>query len=290
VGLLHTHGFERLGVERIDYMMTDALRSKGVTLADATAVFSEARRLKQPLEIVAMRLAVDRVALAVAELEAALSEGISEVEAWAELIRGLLSRDGEYVSTRLFQSGPNTFPYFQEAGARRMQAGDLVCIDTDAIGYLGYAVDFSRSFVCPGADPTPTQRSLYSYAHEQLQQNASLLRPGNSFASVAKNAWSIPERFRPYGYYCVLHGLGLCGEYPNVPLWQNGEKYQLEGQLEAGMVVCLESYIGCDQTNQGVKLEDQYLITVTGVERLSTFPFNPELLGGDLAEVTTKRA
>ncbi len=278
VAELRENGAEQLAVERMDYLMTDALRDRGVALSDATIVFSESRRSKQPLEIAATRIAIGRVDLAMSELENALCDGITEVEAWSELIRGLMSRDGEYVSTRLFQSGPNTFPYFQEAGTRKMQAGDLVCVDTDAIGYLGYAVDFSRSFVCPGADATSAQRSLYSYAHEQLRHNASLLAPGRSFAELAEHAFSVPERFRPYGYYCLLHGLGLCGEYPNIPLWCDGEPYALDGELEKDMVVCVESYIGCDVTKQGVKLENQYLITESGAECLTAYPFDSGLL------------
>jgi Xaa-Pro dipeptidase len=275
---LRSRGVDRLAVERVDFLMTDALRQQGVKLTDATAVFSDARTIKQPLEIAAMRIAIDRVADSMIQLEAGLQDGVTEVEAWSELVRGLISQEGEYVSTRLFQSGPNTFPYFQEAGSRRMATGDLVCVDTDAIGYLGYAVDFSRSFVCAGAQPTAAQRSLYSYAHEQLQHNASLLHAGLSFEDLARTAWAVPERFRPYGYYCVLHGLGLCGEYPNVPLWREGQPYGLAGSLEAGMVVCVESYIGCDETSQGVKLENQYLITETGAECLSTFRFDEQLL------------
>lgn len=275
---LRSQHVDRIAVERIDFLMTDALRTHHLTLTDATAVFSEARVVKQPLEITAMRIAIDRVAGTMVDLEAELRDGVTEVEAWSELVRGLISQGGEYVSTRLFQSGPNTFPYFQEAGSRRMNAGDLVCVDTDAIGYLGYAVDFSRSFICADAQPTAAQRSLYSYAHEQLQHNASLLRAGRSFEDVARHAWRVPERFRPYGYYCVLHGLGLCGEYPNVPLWQEAAAYGLAGDLQPGMVVCVESYIGCEQTSQGVKLENQYLVTETGAECLSTYPFSDQLL------------
>jgi Xaa-Pro dipeptidase len=281
---LRSRSVDRLAIERVDFLMSDALRSHrshrshSVKLIDATAVFSEARTIKQPLEIAAMRIAIDRVADSMIQLEAGLHDGVTEVEAWAELYRGLISQEGEYISTRLFQSGPNTFPYFQEAGSRRMETGDLVCVDTDAIGYLGYAVDFSRSFICAGAEPTAAQRSLYSYAHEQLQHNASLLRSGLSFEDLARTAWAVPERFRPYGYYCVLHGLGLCGEYPNVPLWRESQPYGLAGGLETGMVVCVESYIGCDETGQGVKLENQYLITDTGAECLSTFPFDEPLL------------
>lgn len=86
------------------------------------------------------------------DLEAAITPGASEV-GLGRLHRRLIQTEGEYVSTRLFQSGPRTFPYFQEAGPRRMQAGDLVCFDTDALGWQGYAVDFSRAVSSAGIRP-----------------------------------------------------------------------------------------------------------------------------------------
>lgn len=45
------------------------------------------------------------------------------------------------------------------------------------------------------------------------------------------------------------------------------------------MVICVESYIGTEAAAQGVKLEDQFLITETGVERMTTYPFCARLLG-----------
>jgi Xaa-Pro dipeptidase len=83
----------------------------------------------------------------------------------------------------------------------------------------------------------------------------------------------MPERFRPYGYYCLAHGLGVAGEHPNVPLAVTGQPYRFSGAFEPDMVVCVESYIGDPVTHQGVKLEDEYLVTDTGAELLTTYPY-----------------
>ena len=53
--------------------------------------------------------------------------------------------------------------------------------------------------------------------------------------------------------------------------------YPLTGRLEAGMVICIESYVGSATSGQGVKLEDQFLIHEDRVERLSTYPFDARL-------------
>ncbi|MGI9508528.1 MAG: M24 family metallopeptidase, partial [Geminicoccaceae bacterium] len=168
----------RIAVEGFDFPVTDAMRAGALEVSDATSVFSRARLIKQPLELAAMREAISRVEAAAASVEAAIAPGVSEVEVWSEFHRHLIATEGEYVSTRLFQSGPRTFPYFQEAGPRRMQPGDMVCFDTDALGYMHYAVDFSRTFLCGEDSASPAQKSLYRLAFDQLHHNAGLLGPG----------------------------------------------------------------------------------------------------------------
>ncbi len=266
-------GEQRLAVEGFDIPALDSMRAKGLVLEDATGVFSAARLIKQPLEIAVMREAVVRVEAAAASLEAAIAPGASEVEVWSEFHRHLIATEGEYVSTRLFQSGSRTFPYFQEAGVRRMQPGDLVCFDTDALGYLHYAVDFSRTFLCESDAASPKQKALYQLAYDQLHHNAALLGPGVSFEKFARAAWPIPDANRGHGYYCLGHGLGLCGEFPYVPHYFDDVPYEFEGCFEPGMVICIESYIGEETQHEGVKLEDQFLITQDGVERMTNYPF-----------------
>jgi Xaa-Pro dipeptidase len=274
----HLGSGTRLGIERVDFEFTDLLRAHGLSLSNATETFLEARRIKQASELVVMREAVQRVEIGLGSMERSLKAGVSEVELWALLHHDLIAGDGEYISTRLAQSGPKTFPYFQEASTRTVADGDLFCIDTDALGLGGYAVDLSRTFLCGEADPTPTQRKLYRRAYEQLQHNGSLLAPGRTYEEVARNAWPIPAEHQPFGYYCILHGLGLCGEHPYVPMAVPNQAYEFPGELEPGMVVCCESYIGDERSQQGVKLEDQFLITETGAERLTTYPFDVRLL------------
>ena len=177
-----------------------------------------------------------------------------------------------------FQSGTRTFPYFQEAGARRMQSGDLVCFDTDALGYLHYAVDFSRTFLCGDVPAGSKQKHLYKRAFDQLHHNAAFLGPGVTFEDFARKAWPVPPEHRGHGYYCLAHGLGLCGEFPYVPHAFDGVPYTFEGGFEPGMVICVESYVGAETESEGVKLEDQFLITETGAERMTNYPFCDALL------------
>ena len=262
-----------LAVELVDFTFTDELRARGVTLRDATPVFQYSRMIKQPLELEVMRYAVSQVELATAELERSIRPGATENKVWSEFHRGLIARDGEFVSTRLFQSGVRTFPYFQESSNATMQSGDLVCFDTDALGVMNYAVDFSRTFLCGDVDATDTQRRLYGIAREQLEHNAANLRAGRSFEDFARHAYAVPERHRDYGYYVLAHGLGMAGEHPNVPRVDPDGSYDFPGEIREHMVLCIESYVGDPDSHQGVKLEDQFLVHADSVERLTTYPF-----------------
>jgi len=121
------------------------------------------------------------------------------------------------------------------------------------------------------------QQQLYALAHEQLQHNAALLQCGRSFEDIAAKAWPIPLPYRQSRYYAIGHGLGMSGDFPNIPHASAGEPYPLQGVLEAGMVVCIESYIGSAEHRQGVKLENQYLITDTGPKLMSGFELSAKL-------------
>ncbi len=270
----------RLGVDRFPFQTIDALRACGLRLRDADPVFARARAIKLPQELPYIREAVRRVEAAAAEMQAQIAPGRSEVAIWADFQRRFVALEGQYTTTRLMQSGPRSFPYFQECGARVLEPGDLLCFDTDALGYLGYAVDFSRTFLCGASAATPVQRLLHARAREQLEHNLALIGPGVAYAEIAERAWPVPAEHQQSRYYAVGHGLGMSGEFPNIPHRRPGQAYPLPGVVEPGMVICIESYIGSAEAGEGVKLEEQLLVTDHGCERLSRMPFD-ERLGGN---------
>jgi Xaa-Pro aminopeptidase len=267
-----------LAVDSFPFVAVDALRAAGFTIVDADVVMSGARRVKLPIEIAYMYEAMRRTEAAVHLMQAALRPGMTENELWSHFMGALIAGHGEMVSTRLLESGPKTFPYFQECGTRIIEEGDLVCFDTDSIAFESCSVDFSRTFLAGDRPASKEQQELYRRAHEQLLHNKALIAPGASFEEVARKAWPVPAENRSSRYYCIGHGLGMIGEYPNLPFFTPGEPYPLNDVFEPGMVFCVESYIGSEQSGQGVKLEDQLLITETGVETMNAYPFEERLL------------
>ena len=99
-----------------------------------------------------------------------------------------------------------------------------------------------------------------------------------TFREFAEKAWPIPEEYRERRYSCQLHGNGMTGEYPIVRFKDNFHLVGEDGVLEPDMTVCVESFIGSRDGGEGVKLEEQVLITAQGVERLTTYPYEPRLL------------
>ena len=74
-------------------------------------------------------------------------------------------------------------------------------------------------------------------------------------------------------------GIGIGDEYPKIYYRQDWEaRRAYDGIIEAGMCVCVESYVGEQGGDEGVKLEQQILVTETGIELLSDYPFESELL------------
>jgi Xaa-Pro aminopeptidase len=276
----HGNGNNRIAVDHLDAVAVTELARCGIVVGDGDAVMQSARLIKSPDEILCMRRAIVACEAAMAEMETALKPGISENELWAELHRGNIARGGEWIETRLLSSGPRTNPWFQECSSRIIEAGDLVSFDTDLIGPYGFCADLSRSWLCGDAPPTDEQRYLYRTAAEQVSFNLDLLKPGVSFRELVEGARDAPIDCFPMRYGVLYHGVGLVDEYPTLPHAADWTEDTPDGVIQSGMVLCVESYIGRQGGREGVKLEEQVLITETGSEKLSNYGLDERLMAG----------
>ena len=266
-------GERRLAVDRLDLLGVRALEARGVSLVDADALMEEARAAKCTDEIAAMRCAVHACEAAVAEMRAAFEPGATEMALWSVLQAGNFARYGEWIETRLLASGPRTNPWYQEASSRRVQAGELMGFDTDMVGAYGACVDMSRTWLCGGGKPTPAQHDTWSLAVEQIERNTELHVPGTSLREITERSW-YPPVDEHNGYTVLSHGVGLCDEYPSVFVRERWDDSGYDAVLEPGMVMCVEAFVGAKSGGEGVKLEQQVLITETGNELLSNYPLD----------------
>ena len=105
-----------------------------------------------------------------------------------------------------------------------------------------------------------------------------LLKPGVSFSELTQRGHRLPEEFIAQRYGVMMHGVGLCDEYPAIYYPEDFVEGAFDYVVEAGMTFCVEAYVGAVGRRDGVKLEEQVLITETGHENLLRCPFDEALL------------
>ena len=274
IGLMEEHGRSnrRLAVDRCDPWGAQLLIEAGLQLFDAQEPLEQARMIKTADEIACMQLSMDVCDIAVGRMRASVCPGMTENQLWSILHETNIAHDGEWIECRLLASGERTNPWFQESSNRIIQAGDMVGFDTDMVGPFGYLADISRSFVCPGKKATAEQRQLYETAQEQVLTNIDLVKPGLSFREFAERCWPVPEDYIPHRYMMMIHGAGFVDEYPTVVYTADWDDWGYDAHFEEDMVVCVESFIGKPGAKEGVKLEQQVLITGKGAVPMSRAP------------------
>jgi Xaa-Pro aminopeptidase len=274
----HAPGVKKIGLDRCSHLQALALEQCGLMVKDCQGEILAVRAIKTPEEVKCLQISMTGAEAAVAAVRDAIKPGISENELFAVMYHEVIRQGGEFIETRLLTSGQRTNPWFSEASGRKVRPGELVALDTDTIGCYGYYSDFSRTFRCGPGKPTAYQKALYRMSYDQVQHNVGIIAPGLSFREIAERAWKIPERFVDQRYTSVMHGVGMHGETPFIAHAMDFQTYGREGVLEPGMVVSVESYIGEKGGREGVKLEEEVLVTANGAELISRFPYEDELL------------
>jgi Xaa-Pro aminopeptidase len=267
----------RVALEYVNPSLTRAFADRGLEVIDGVLISEPARVIKSPDEINCIRWAVAVAEHGIARLKQAIQPGVSELKLWGLLNYTNLANNGDWHEGRMLASGPRINPWLQEASPRRVESGDLVGLDTDMVGPRGYFADVSRTFLCGPTQASARQRELYRLAWEEISHNLALICPGTSLSEFQKRAYVPAEEFQQNAYPCVIHGVGMSDEYPQVkPAFRGENPY--DGVIEKDMVICVESYMGAPGERDGVKLEQQILVTESGYELLSTFPLEAELL------------
>ena len=278
--IMRTHAGtnRRLAIDKMEYDGEKALEALGVQIMNGQEVTEMARLVKSDEELNAMRCAIAACEAAMWEMREAARPGMSEVAMWAELQKGNHIRGGEWIETRILSTGPRTNPWFQECGPRIVEDGDMLSFDTDLIGPYGYCSDLSRSWKIGDQTATAYEKELYTRAVDQIRFNTEAIKPGLTFRELVERSDVLDERFGPLRYGVLYHGVGLCDEYPSIRYPQDWESSGYDGVLVPGQCLCVESYVGDVGGSLGIKLEDQVVVTETGCENLTRFPFEEAMV------------
>ncbi|MGI9389418.1 MAG: M24 family metallopeptidase, partial [Boseongicola sp.] len=278
-------GNMRLAVDKIILHGLRALEARGFDIMEGEEVTEKCRSVKGPDEIKAMRCASHACENSMRAMEdfarSNVPEGnVSEADVWAVLHAENIKRGGEWIETRLLTSGPRTNPWFQECGPRIAQPNEILAFDTDLVGSYGICVDISRTWWIGDQKPRQDMIDAMRHSHEHIMANMELLEPGVMIPDITANLHKLDERFWKQRYGCAMHGVGLCDEWPLVSYpGQPGAVDAFNYPLEPGMVLCVEVLAGEKGGDFSIKLEDQVLVTEDGYENLTTYPFDPALMG-----------
>ncbi len=281
----HAPGERRLAVDKIMLQGARALEAVGLTLEEGEELTEKARAIKGPDEIRAMRCALHACERSMAAMETfARTEvprgGVTEDDVWAVLHAESLRRGGEWIETRLLTSGPRTNPWFQECGPREVQVNEILAFDTDLVGSYGFCSDLSRTWWIGDQAPRPDMIDAMRHAHDHIMRNMEMLRPGVNIEDLTRNTHVLRPEFQVQKYSCLMHGVGLCDEWPHVAYPDHAVDGAFDYPLEPGMTLCVEALVSPENGDFSIKLEDQVLITETGFENLTRYPFDAALMGG----------
>jgi|TARA_B100001741_G_scaffold244891_1_gene206121 Xaa-Pro dipeptidase len=246
-----------------------ALDKIGIKVVDAKSILEKARVIKSLEELKCMKAALEVAEIGVSKMRNQLKAGMTEDELWSILHKTNIENGGEWIECRILSSGVRTNPWMQESSNKVIQKGEIVSFDTDMVGPYGYCADISRTFV-EGHKFNDQQKNLYKMALDQINHNSRLIKPGTTFKEFTEKSWILPKEYYGNRYSVMLHGIGLCDEWPAIRYPTDGG--ERNGAFEKNMTITIESYIGKVGGKEGVKLEQQYLVGQNNLELMSHHP------------------
>jgi Xaa-Pro aminopeptidase len=257
-------GFEAMNLTAKNYFHLQKTFT-GVKLIASERVIEKLASVKEPEEVACIKKAAEICGNVYREILAYLEPGIVELEISAEIS----------YRTRRHGSERDPFEPIVASGWRSalphgissnkiVAGGDLVILDFGAV-VNGYAADFTRTVVV--GEPSEKQKDIAAVVQEALHVSAAAARPG----MLGKNLDAVARGFlkqQCYGdffQHSLGHGLGL--DVHGLP--RIGELS--DDPLEAGNVIALEPGVYLPELG-GVRIEDDFLVTETGLENLTPFP------------------
>ena len=260
---------KKIAIDVLNGPAVSALNKIGIQVVDAKSILEQARVIKSPEELKCMKAAIEVAEIGITKMRNELKAGMTEDELWSILHKTNIEHGGEWIECRILSSGHRTNPWMQESSNKIIQSSEIVSFDTDMVGPYGYCADISRTYV-EGNKFSDNQKKLYLMAVEQINHNARLIKPGMSFKEFTEKSWVLPEDYYGNRYSVMAHGIGLCDEWPAIKYPTDGG--ERSGVFEKNMTITIESYIGKVGGNEGVKLEQQYLVGQNSLELMSHHP------------------
>ncbi|MBU8816099.1 M24 family metallopeptidase [Mycolicibacterium goodii] len=241
-------------------------------LVDGEQAMRDARRVKTPEEIEALRWALSiaekGLAAGVAGVHAgtselALSGAILEAEA-AGGVSTPATQDAAWVTAK-------EHPWRRAEGDGRIRDGDLVALSAGVLAD-GYVAEVARTLFV--GEPGQAVRALYRRRDDLWDRLCDACRPGKATSGLLD---AYEQAGEPLPAMPVAHGLGLGFDPPVVsPSLRATADAE---RLEEGMVLAVTSYVW-EQGVGAVFTRDAVVIGADGPEVLTTVPAYGEVVHG----------
>ncbi|TQS44883.1 aminopeptidase P family protein [Cryptosporangium phraense] len=267
-----------VGVEKYSYVpnpavaaqVDAALTAAGATVVDASDAIRRVRRLKSPAEIAYIEKAAEICDAGLLHLREVLAPGMTELEAWAEMVIGMARAGGEPAA--LHELAVVTTPAgglgHAIAGRRVLRAGDW--LEVDPCGVYNHYHANRNAFYYLG-EPPEIAVELMTFlggAYDVLTGTAKVGTPVREVARALREyyqdagVWELNSQYWVGGYE-----LGISFPPDWVGEWLftvNSDEDQ--GVIEDGLVTNYESIIG-------LGLLDTIVYQTSGTRTLSTIPY-----------------
>jgi len=248
---------------------TIAGRQLDITWRSTERIVEQARMVKDAAEIAILREAAARLGQVLPPVLAAVRPGVSERSVAAVIESSMREAGYERIAfDTIVASGPHSAMPHYRAGTRSLAAGDLVVLDFGGV-LDGYCCDLTRTVSI--GPPSREVRRVYDAVRDAHAAAVAAVRPGIDASAVDAAARDV-LRDRGLGEafgHGTGHGLGLdVHEEPRI----GRPRADLPPvTLAPGMVFTIEpgAYL---PGFGGVRIEDDVLVTESGVELLTSLP------------------
>jgi Xaa-Pro aminopeptidase len=270
-------GFEaaHLTVARHDWLQSTITNQSPITnhqsaieLVPTERILERLRVLKDDYEIATLREAARRLSMVAADIRSAVLRGRTERDI-AFAIDGRIRQAGFERSAfdTIVASGPNAALPHAHPGERTITEGDLVVLDFGGV-YDSYCVDLTRTISVGRADTRA--REVYEAVREARNRAVAAVAPGRSrfdIDATARDTLASRGLGDAFGHG-TGHGLGIeVHEDPRITRRRNDVDTTDEA-VAPGMVFTIEPGAYLPGWG-GVRIEDDVLVTGTGVEVLT---------------------
>ncbi len=231
-------------------------------LVDVDRQMWQIRRRKEADELAMIRRAIECTEAMYVRAREIIAPGISELEVFNQLHAVAVDVAGEPLTAL-----GNDFQCNSPGGPprdRTARDGELFILDLGP-AYRGYYADNCRT-IAVNRQPTDEQVNAWQAIVAVLDMVEDTVIPGASCRTLFETAQAMLDEYCPDAFFHHLgHGFGLFPhEAPHLnPNWDD--------TFQEGDCFTAEPGLYTDELKAGIRLEQNYRVTSTGVERLTNF-------------------